>query len=397
MTTMIFILGAGLTLGDFIRSERKIKAGIERNDYGKGDRIEELKVRIADGRKTPIRVEVSEREYTSKEIREVFQRCIRQMESLILGRNESLDRVEYDLNLLTRMPDEPVDISWELDRYDVMNVNGDLRKDELVPEGTKVMLKAVLTYQKNRKEQTLYECAAMVYPRSNDKEGQSIQVEEAVRKADEKTRNKKVLQLPRKLDGEELAYYPLMEERGIVLMVMAFLIAILLYASEKQKKVQDQQRRKQQMILDYPEIINKLTLFLGAGMTVKRAWKKIVQDYEEQMKVWGTRFAYEEMKKTCYEMDSGITEAESYVRFGRRCNIQEYVRMGALLSQNLRRGTKGLNQILRLEAIQAFEERKARAKQLGEEAGTKLLVPMFMMLAVVLVMVIIPAFLSVQI
>ena len=46
---------------------------------------------------------------------------------------------------------------------------------------------------------------------------------------------------------------------------------------------------------------------------------------------------------------------------------------------------------------QIFEERKARAKRLGEEAGTKLLVPMFFMLAVVLVIVIVPAFMSVQI
>ena len=52
--------------------------------------------------------------------------------------------------------------------------------------------------------------------------------------------------------------------------------------------------------------------------------------------------------------------------------------------------------MLKLEAIQAFEERKARAKRLGEEAGTKLLLPMFLMLAIVLVIVIVPAFLSVQ-
>ncbi len=52
--------------------------------------------------------------------------------------------------------------------------------------------------------------------------------------------------------------------------------------------------------------------------------------------------------------------------------------------------------MLRMEAIQAFEERKARAKRLGEEAGTKLLAPMFLMLAVVLVIVIVPAFLSIQ-
>ncbi len=66
------------------------------------------------------------------------------------------------------------------------------------------------------------------------------------------------------------------------------------------------------------------------------------------------------------------------------------------MSQNLRKGTKGLTQMLRMEAIQAFEERKARAKRLGEEAGTKLLAPMFLMLAVVLVIVIVPAFLSIQ-
>ena len=67
------------------------------------------------------------------------------------------------------------------------------------------------------------------------------------------------------------------------------------------------------------------------------------------------------------------------------------------MSQNLRKGTKGLTELLKLEARQAFEERKAQAKRLGEEAGTKLLLPMFLMLAVVLVIVIVPAFLTLQI
>ncbi|MEG0227869.1 MAG: hypothetical protein RR683_04070, partial [Lachnospiraceae bacterium] len=76
--------------------------------------------------------------------------------------------------------------------------------------------------------------------------------------------------------------------------------------------------------------------------------------------------------------------------------LQPYLKLGALLSQNLRKGTKGLSDLLQLEAIQAFEERKNLAKRLGEEASTKLLVPMFFMLAIVLVIVIVPAFLSVQ-
>ena len=67
-----------------------------------------------------------------------------------------------------------------------------------------------------------------------------------------------------------------------------------------------------------------------------------------------------------------------------------------MLTQNLRKGSKGLSELLRAEADQAFEERKAAAKKRGEEAGTKLLVPMFMMLSTVLLIVIVPAFLSIQ-
>ena len=67
-----------------------------------------------------------------------------------------------------------------------------------------------------------------------------------------------------------------------------------------------------------------------------------------------------------------------------------------MLTQNLRKGSKGLSELLRTEADQAFEERKAAAKKRGEEAGTKLLLPMFMMLSTVLLIVIVPAFLSIQ-
>ena len=63
------------------------------------------------------------------------------------------------------------------------------------------------------------------------------------------------------------------------------------------------------------------------------------------------------------------------------------MRFGALLSQNLKRGSKGLADLLRLEAVNAFEERKRAAKKAGEEVGTKLLAPMFFMLTVVLVIV----------
>ena len=129
---------------------------------------------------------------------------------------------------------------------------------------------------------------------------------------------------------------------------------------------------------------------------MKKAWVKIVQDYEKQKDRLGIRYAYEEMAAACREMQSGVAEIESYERFGKRCGMNAYRKLASLLEQNLRKGTKGLTALLGTESEQAFEERKASAKRRGEEAGTKLLAPMFFMLAMVLVIVIIPAFLSIQ-
>lgn len=60
--------------------------------------------------------------------------------------------------------------------------------------------------------------------------------------------------------------------------------------------------------------------------------------------------------------------------------------------QNLKRGNSTLLERLREEADKAGEERLMHSRRLGEEAGTKLLVPMVLMLAVVMVMIMVPAF-----
>ena len=85
-----------------------------------------------------------------------------------------------------------------------------------------------------------------------------------------------------------------------------------------------------------------------------------------------------------------------YENYGTRCGISVYKKFGMMLSQNLRKGTKGLTELLGREAEDAFEERKNLAKKIGEEAGTKLMIPMFLMLIIVFAMVIVPAFFSIQ-
>lgn len=396
---LIIALGILVTGADMAYSRIQMTPSIERNDYGKGKKVEELDVQIGnEKKKVRTSVEVSERQYSAKEVQELFSRIIRKMDRLILAGNETLDRVDEDLDLVTDIPGEPVKVSWELDRYDVMDIQGKLKEQNISEKGVLVKLNAVLTYTANEKEQASYQCVACVYPKKlSGEESTKKDVEEAIKKADTATKEKKKLILPEMLDTNELRYYQAFNERGPVITVMGMMIGILLYALQKQNIRKAEEERKKQMIEDYPEVISKLTLYLGAGMTVKKAWRKITEGYMKEKEDENERYVYEEMRQTCHEMDSGVTEAEGYENFGRRCDLQIYIRLGALLSQNLRKGTKGLSELLKLESIQAFEERKARAKRLGEEAGTKLLLPMFLMLAVVLIIVIVPAFLTMQI
>ena len=100
------------------------------------------------------------------------------------------------------------------------------------------------------------------------------------------------------------------------------------------------------------------------------------------------------MYLTGSQIKSGISEAQAFREFGNRCGLQQYMKLAALLEQNRKNGSRNLRERLRLEMAEAFEERKHQARRLGEEAGTKLLVPLFLLLAVVMVMIAVPAWLA---
>ena len=56
--------------------------------------------------------------------------------------------------------------------------------------------------------------------------------------------------------------------------------ALLLWLREKQGMQTEEAARRRQLLLDYPEIVSKLMVFIGAGMTIRLAWENIVSDYE---------------------------------------------------------------------------------------------------------------------
>lgn len=370
------------------------EAVVTRNTYGEGEKVTEYEVTVEGEEKEALQIEVGEQEYSHKEIQKVFREVMDKLDEVILGENDSFDRVEKNLNLVTGLEGYPVQIQWQLDSYSVMNLYGEIQEKNLASEGTLVELRGTISY---KEEEAIYVQYARVCPLTRKGMDKVLyEIEQEVRRLEEESRQSESFALPEELDGKQLTWSQKKENRWYYVLLLGIVLCVYLVYREHERVKQEVRRRKEELLRDYPSMISKLTMLLGTGTTVRSAWEKIVQNYERQKESLGTHVVYEEMATTLREMQGGVSEAESYERFGKRCGVTTYVKFGTLLSQNLRKGSKGISDILRMEAIQSFENRKSTAKRLGEEAGTKLLMPMMGMLAVVFIMVMVPAFLSMQ-
>ena len=216
---------------------------------------------------------------------------------------------------------------------------------------------------------------------------------EAVARYNEQKNDPDYYYLPDKLDGKKMKWEIPADTSGMLLtglFLAAAMVILVMKGREEQVKLQ---KRYEELLLDYPGLIMKFTLLVQAGMTVRKAFKKISLDYGRKKKK-KPRPAYDEIQVICYEMESGVSESEAYRRFGERCGQAKYKTFATLLIQNLQKGSRQMADMLERESMEAWEERKRKARVLGEAAATKLLLPMMMMLVVVMAIVMIPAFLS---
>lgn len=368
---------------------------VTRNEYGEGSKTQEYELIIEDeNEKQKLQLEVEERRYTKEEVQQLFQKVMEELDNVVLGENKSFNRIESDLKLVTTLEDYPVNIQWDLDTYEVMSIEGELRQDRLTTEGTLVRLRGTISYGE---VQTAYVRNMMVFaPTREGTEKFLYEVRQEVEEREASTREEEGFRLPQKLKGKQLTWKVKKEYRWYYILLIGSVSAVYLVYRDREKVKQKEKRRREELIREYPGMISKFTMLLDTGTTVKNAWEKIVQNYELQREETGKQTVYEEMLLTYREMQGGVSEGEAYEKFGKRCGVTVYLKFGAMLAQNLRKGSKGISGLLRMEAIQSFENRKSAAKRLGEEAGTKLLMPMMGMLMVVLVIVMVPAFLTMQ-
>lgn len=364
--------------------------GLSREEPGGGQRQITLKVR-SESEDREVTVTVPERTYTREEVQAKMMEAREYILKSYLGENPSSEKVSKPLILVSKIPDNQIQVKWKLDSNGYVNADGTLNRDEL-SEAVEIHFTAVLKYGEE-KERIPIDCTLL----PQEKTKQELFWEKWNKKLEslkEESRQETVLSLPEEVDGIPVSYQEKKTSSWLGIFILGLFACILTPAFLDYRMEQKIIRREEELQREYPEIVERFILLIGAGLTIRGAWYRITEDYEKRCET-GERqkhILYEEMLVTRRAMENGQSEMVAYSDFGRRMSLIQYMRFNTMLTQNLKKGSKDLLQRMDFEAKDALRERRELARKSGEEAGTKLLIPMMLMLVIVFAMILIAAF-----
>lgn len=425
LTILVFFLG----LQDGV-----LKEGfrLPRSGYGGSKQYITLEVSgLTEDTSVPLDITVSPKRYTEEEANAVFREIYDQLEELVVAEGESFANLQHDLRLMTKLPKYGVQLSWdfypELDpalaagsvtpdearayyrKYrHLMDSDGTLH-NETLPPGTVVTgyLSLIMStdivptstdgetkYLKTQYHSTPYRIYVGIVPRALSRyESLLLQLQQAITTEDEGSLGENMLSLPTEIDGQRI-YYSEHEDRSYLLLpLLGVIAAMAIYMRQGQARRTEKKQREALLMLDYSELVSKLMVYIGAGLTVRNALETISQHFDALIArgIKEDRPLYQELRTMVIQFRRNMPESEIYLSFGRRVNLKPYTKLVSLIEQNRMNGARNLRAMLELEMEDAFEQRKTTARRLGEEAGTKLLLPLFIMLGIVMIIVIVPA------
>lgn len=161
-----------------------------------------------------------------------------------------------------------------------------------------------------------------------------------------------------------------------------FAIAVFYYVD---LQVKDKIEKKEEELLGaFPDVLSKLTLLINAGMIMREAWNKV--------STTGNGRLYHEMTITVEEINNGVAEITALTNFGTRCGVTEIKKFTATLVQNLTKGNRELVAFLKQQSHESWETKKHLVRRQGEKASSKMMIPIGVMFAGILVMIVVPIF-----
>lgn len=378
------------------RGEGQLAEGgrLVRNEWGAGDYRVRLRAEAQEWNRD-ISFLVKERELSEEEKNELLAELLAQLPELIKGNNPGLSSVTEDLNLMTSVEGYPFQLVWGSENSKRINGKGKVDRAGLDETGEWVRLSVRISC--GRECDNYFYDVFLLPEELSEKERFFGELEEKLETADAEQKSEKELVLPKYVQGKEVNWEEKDSTGGQavwMILLLTLVCGIALCKGMENDLERSCKKRNRQLLLDYPEFVSKLRLYLSAGLTIKSALFRMSSDYLGQQAKGKERYLYKEVKLACHQLENGVAQEQVFQDFGRRCGEMRYRRLSFLLSVHLKQGNQQLLLLLSQEADSAQEDRRSMARKAGEEAGTKLLLPMMLMMVVVMFLVLLPAYIG---
>lgn len=164
---------------------------------------------------------------------------------------------------------------------------------------------------------------------------------------------------------------------GVVLATALFMNS----ANDLKEKIQ---KRRDACMLEFPDMISKVALLVNSGMMLRTAWNTVAYSREGIL--------YDLMREVCNMMKNGMSDADALYQFGLLSGAPEIRKFSSILIQGLEKGNSELADTLSQQSSELWQIKRQLMLQKGEQAASKLLLPIGLLFVSVLIIVIVPIF-----
>ena len=330
------------------------------------------------------------REPSEQEAEELLRGLEYRLPDAILGENQSLNEVAYDLVLPDVDPETGAELSWR--SSDTRFISNEGAVNLVGAEaGAVVVLTAYIRLASASDSFHIGVKTGAGLPEGGIGTALNERLTEAVKDASN-SRDGEFAELPAEtIDGVRLTWAAPESDEGPAIVFGCALVAFFYFSQRYKAAARYIEKARAEMERDFPDFIQKLGLLLGAGLVITSAISRITDDYLKTREVYGKRRLYEELAAAQERMRaSGTPLVYEFSDLARRSGLRELMRFSSTLADNIDKGSM-LAGKLRTENELLWESRKKRAEKEGRLAETKLIFPMVLQILAVIAITVMPA------
>lgn len=387
----LIIIFIGNTLASFsfasylINSNSLVDFRLNKSNPGEGTKKQELMIRTEDIEEK-VQIELAEYKYSEKEFKEIIEKNYSRWQDVIADKNKSLNSITSNINLTNKFLEYPFDINYIIEEKDIINDKGEINFFN-IKKPKKIDIKVIISYGE-------YSITKNINIRINNLPIDEVDKikSEIIREVNVQNNNTnlKSIILPRLINKKKIYYGSIAQDNSLVILFASIIIAIIVYLNEDKKLKEKVRDRKMELKVELPLFLSKLAILNSAGLSISNAIIRISSNKKNNSKI-----LYSELKILANKLKSGMSIRQALEEFSEKIDIPEYSKLCTMLYSNIKKGGNGLSEQLLLNAKSIYKDKDAVIKVKTEKAGTKLLIPMGMMLGVVLLITIIPAFINI--